>query len=181
MNHSKKDKDENKVVQLQDEDSSELSNYIAKESNETCSYLKKAENYMKNFYQSYLVPNESYDSSYENSDDENEEDQKNEGDEDKESKKKEKRKRKKKPKTLLETVKYNVMKRLTPTNLLFIFFFIVFLMWGYANILRNPNRIGYTAGFLTDASHERTTRPPGCTCGRHKSHGDVGSAGAHAK
>ncbi|CAD2096348.1 membrane associated histidine-rich protein 1a, putative [Plasmodium vinckei brucechwatti] len=177
----KEDNDENKVAQLQDEESSELSNYIAKESNETFSYLKKAENYMKNFYQSYLVPNESYDDSYENSDDENGEDQKNEGDEDKESKKKEKRKRKKKPKTFFENVKYNLTRKLTPINILFICFFIISLMWAYTNIVRNPNRIGYATGFIADAGHERAARPPGCTCGRHKAHGGGGNAAMHAK
>ncbi|CAD2109092.1 membrane associated histidine-rich protein 1a, putative [Plasmodium vinckei] len=178
---SKEDNDENKVAQLQDEDSSELSKYIAKESNETFSYLRKAENCMKNFYQSYLVPNESYDSSYENSDDESGDDKKNDDDEDKESKKKEKRKRKKKPKTFFDNLKYNLTRKLTPLNLLLILFFIISIMWAFNNIVRNPNRINYATGFIADSGHERVARPPGCTCGRHKAHGGSGNAATHAK
>ncbi|SCN61663.1 conserved rodent malaria protein, unknown function [Plasmodium chabaudi adami] len=179
MAQSKEDNGEHQVTQLQDEESSELSNYIANESSKAFSYLKKAENCMKKFCQSYLVTNEKYDSSDENSEDENEEDKKS-GDEDTEHKKKDKRKRKKKTRTFFEIVQYNLTRRLTPLNLIFIFFFILTLIWGYTGIVRNSNRIGYNAGFVPAVAHEPAARPPGCTCGRHKANGD-GNAVTHAK
>lgn len=133
----KEGKEESKIMHPQDEDPAELSKYIANESSATFSYLKKAENYMKKFYESYLVPNSSNDTSRENSDDESEEDRKkNEG-----NGKKEKRKRKKKPQTLCSKVKYNITKKLTLPNLVIIGFIACFMMFTYSRIAQHRNQI----------------------------------------
>ncbi|ETB61146.1 hypothetical protein YYC_02072 [Plasmodium yoelii 17X] len=160
MAHSAKE--ESKTMHPQDEDPAELSKYIAKESSATFSYLKKAENCMKKFYESYLVPNEDDDSSRENSDEDSEEDKKkNESDD-----KKEKKKRKKKPQTLLSTIKHNVSKSMTIPNFIIFGFIFFFMVIAYSSMTKH-RQIGYAAGFLGDAS-QRAARPAGCTCGGHK-------------